>query len=476
MILSASWMFPVSSPSILDGAVLVNNDEIQDLGTIRELVSRYPKEEVRDFPGKVLLPGFVNSHSHLELSVLRGYLEDLSFWNWIQRLVEAKHEVLNHEEIKVSAEMGACEAIRAGITTVGDAMEMGASFDALLTSGLRGILYQEVFSPRADEADDRISSLHARLVELERRRLVHSRNRESSTSTRADRIILGVSPHAPYTVSGALFQKVHEYTQARKIPVCIHVAESKEEDLLLREGTGPMSVALRSRGIEWVAPECSPIQYLQQLGVISQGTLLIHCVQLIPADIPILRKTGAGIAHCPKSNWKLKHGYMNLRRLIQAGIPIGLGGDSVASNNTMDLFEEMRFALFNPSWCTPSSVSTGSSQNERQFSVEQALHMATLGGANVLGLSHLIGSIEVGKKADLIVVDLSGSHTIPVFSPITALVCSARASDVVMTMVGGEILWENGKLSTLDEEKFLEKTQPILEKLNARSASYSESV
>ena len=122
MILSASWVFPVSSPCILDGAVLVNKDEIQDFGTIGELVSRYPKEEVHEFSGKALLPGFVNSHSHLELTVLRGYLEDLPFWNWIQRLVEAKHEVLNHEEIKISAEMGACEAIRAGITTVGDAM------------------------------------------------------------------------------------------------------------------------------------------------------------------------------------------------------------------------------------------------------------------------------------------------------------------------------------------------------------------
>ena len=473
MILSASWVFPVTSPYILDGAVLVNKDEIQDFGTTTELVARYPKEQVREFPGTALLPGFVNSHSHLELTVLRGYLEDLSFWDWIQRLVETKYEVLNQGEIKTSAQLGACEAIRAGITTVGDAMDVGASLDALLASGLRGVLYQEVFSPRADEADDRLSSLHKRLVELEHKRWADSRKQENSTSPRAERIILGVSPHAPYTVSASLFQKVHGYAASRKLPVCIHVAESEDENHLLREGTGPMSRALRSRGVEWVAPGCSPIQYLQQLGVISQGTLLIHCVKLGPADISILKSSGVGIAHCPKSNWKLRHGFMNLRSLIHAGIPIGLGSDSVASNNTMDLFEEMRFALFNPSWCSSSQFPTVPGKNERQFSVEQVLHMATLGGAHVLGLSRLIGSIEFGKKADLVVVDLSGSHTIPVFSPIAALVCSARASDVIMTMVGGEILWENGKLTTLDEDKLQHKVQPILEKLNAGSTSYS---
>ena len=226
-----------------------------------------------------------------------------------------------------------------------------------------------------------------------------------------------------------------------------------------------MAEALRSRGIQWSAPGCSPVQYLHRLEILAPGTLLVHCVRLQASDLPILKQTGVSIAHCPKSNWKLGHGSMDLKRVVQAGIPLGLGSDSVASNNTMDLFEEMRFSLFNPSWFSRRDGPLAAGDSKNTFGAEKALRLATLGGAEALGLSGSIGSLEPGKQADLIGVDLAGIHTMPVYSPVTAIVHSARASDVILTMVGGEVLFEKGAVTSLDEADLKQRIGRISQKL-----------
>ena len=451
MILSASWVIPVSSPPICEGAVVLDGERIQDLGPTAEMRRSYPEQEVRDFKGAALMPGLVNVHSHLELTLLRGCLENLGFWDWIRRLTRIKYELLTREDLKISALAGACEAMRAGVTTLGDAMDLGASLDALTASGLRGVLYQEIFSPRPEEAGERLADLEAKLANLKARIETEDVRRRGCAGGRSNRIVPGVSPHAPFSVSGPLFRKVGRWAASRGLPVCIHVAESEEESLLIEEGKGPMAEALRSRGIQWSAPGCSPVQYLDRLEVLSPGTLLVHCLRLRPPDLPILKQSGVSVAHCPKSNWKLGHGWMDLKQVFQAGIPLGLGSDSVASNNSMDLFEEMRFGLFNPSWFSRRKEPLAAGGTRGGFRAEQALHLATLGGAEALGLSSSIGSLETGKQADLIAVDLTGIHTMPVFSPVTAIVHSARASDVILTMVGGEVLFEKGTVTTLDE-------------------------
>ena len=350
MILSASWVIPISSPPISEGAVVLNGSRIRDLGPAADMVRNYPGQEVRDFRGAALLPGLVNVHSHLELTLLRGYLENFPFWDWIRRLTRTKYELLTRQDLEISAMAGACEAIRGGVTTLGDAMDLGTSLDAVTASGLRGVLYQEVFSPRPEEADERLRDLEGKLEKLQERIGSAAGQRPRSGGSASDRVVLGVSPHAPYSVSGPLFRKVAQWAASRDLPVCIHAAESEEESLLIEDGKGPMADALRARGIRWSTPGCSPIQYLHGLGALVPGTLLVHCVRLQPADMPLLRTSRVSVAHCPKSNWKLGHGSMNLKRLFHAGIPLGLGSDSVASNNSMDLFEEMRFGLFNPSW------------------------------------------------------------------------------------------------------------------------------
>ncbi len=465
MILSASWVIPISSPPISKGAVVLSGERIQDLGPAADMVRSYPGQEVREFRGAALLPGLVNVHSHLELTLLRGYLENLPFWDWIRRLTRTKYELLTRRDLEVSAMAGACEAIRAGVTTLGDAMDLGAGLDALTASGLRGVLFQEVFSPRPEEADERLKDLEGKLEKLQERIGSAADQSPRSSGSLSDRIVLGVSPHAPYSVSGPLFRKVGQWAASRDLPVCIHAAESEEESLLIESGKGPMADALRARGIRWSTPGCSPIQYLHGLGALVPGTLLVHCVRLQPADMPLLRKSRVSVAHCPKSNWKLGHGSMNLKRLFHAGIPLGLGSDSVASNNSMDLFEEMRFGLFNPSWLDRGDGSVDAGSTREGFAAEQALQLATLGGAQALGLSSSIGSLEAGKKADLIAVDLSGIHTQPVFSPVTAIVHSARASDVILTMAEGKVLFDQGTVTTLDEAALKRRVGEILQKL-----------
>ena len=476
MILSAKWVIPITSPVVEHGAVLVEGDKIIDCGSLDRLRREYPLCSVRDFGEAAILPGFVNVHSHLELSILRGYLEDLPFWDWIRRLTQVKYEVLNREDLQISALLGAVETILSGITTVGDPMDFGTSLDAVLITGLRGVLYQEVFSPRSEESDAALSALNDRM-RLLRNRIRNWGTEESDIdptglarvvnlefpAMRKDRVRLGVSPHAPYTVSAPLFRKVHALAQSQGLPVCIHIAESEAETLLLEQGIGPIMAAWEQRGIPWSAPGCTPIEYLHRLGVIGESTLLVHCIRLGEGDIKILQGAGPSIAHCPRSNWKLRHGTADLKGLMQAGLRVGLGTDSVASSNNMDLFEEMRAAFSNPSWSRLGQ--SGEAAGLGSVTAADILQMATLGGAEALDLDSQIGSLEKGKQADLIVVDLSQVHTQPVFSPVTTLVFSARASDVRMTMVGGEILAEERNLPALSLAALCRQVDKVRDKL-----------
>jgi 5-methylthioadenosine/S-adenosylhomocysteine deaminase len=473
MILRGRWIVPINSIPFEHGAVVVHEDRILDFGPAPEIELKYPAELVRDFSNAAIMPGFVNVHTHLELTVLRGYLEDLPFWDWIQKLTRTKYQILARDEIAASALLGAVEAIRAGITTVGDPMDLGGSLDAVLTSGLRGVLYQECFSPKPQEAKKTLVQLTHVVEGLERRikdwplgnpflGLVSCPPKD--WGRRCDRVRLGVSPHSPYTVSQPLFQGVKEFAEARRMPLCVHVAESAAESDLLEEGTGPIMQSYRARNIQWTPPYCSPVQYLERIGILQETVLLVHCVRATDSDFDVVKSRNASVAHCPKSNWKLGHGSMNLKAAHQKKIRLGLGSDSVASNNTMDFFEEMRFTAFNPSW-QQEQTNAETQDRMKGLAAQDLLRIATLGGAEALGISENVGSIEIGKQADLIAVDLSKPHVQPVFSPTTALVYSAKASDVTMTMVGGEIVFDECGVRGVDEKALYQRTQAIREKM-----------
>jgi cytosine/adenosine deaminase-related metal-dependent hydrolase len=441
MLLAAEYLVPIATPWIRDGAVLVKKGAISDVGPLQLLKQRYPGEPITEYRGAALMPGFVNVHTHLELTVFRGYLENLAFWDWLRKLVLAKHQILSPEDFRWSALWGAAECIRAGITTIGDAMDLGSTMEALIQSGLRGIAYQEVFGKDPAEAQKALAALDDKMDCHKKRLAECSLNRPDSASA-SNLIQLGVSPHSTYIVSPALLKESAAYARGKGYPVSIHAAESEAESLFLNQGEGPIAGYYKQQNVPWSVPGVSAISYLDRLGVLDDRTQLVHCIHLAEQDFEILAARKVRVAHCPKSNAKLGNGRMQLLKMRSKGISVGLGSDSVASNNLHDLFEEMRLALF--------LAKANSAFPPVALTAADMLRIATLGGAEALGMDQLIGSIEKGKQADLIVVGLDEPHTLPVFDPVESLVYSALAFDVRMTMVAGQKLWESGEFHTLD--------------------------
>jgi cytosine/adenosine deaminase-related metal-dependent hydrolase len=424
----AKWVLPIASPPIRDGVVVVEDDKVSFVGPRDKELSDSNSDE-HDLGEAALLPGFVNVHSHLELTIMRGFLEDLPFRDWIVKLTRTKYEQLTHEDLLCSAMLGAAEAMRSGITTLADTGDTASAFEALVSSGLRGIAYREVFGPDPVNAFESLTGLKTKVEEMRRRETALVR--------------VGVSPHAPFTVSGDLFSRVANFAREASLDICIHAAESESERRFLLTGDGEFADGLRSRGIAWVPPGMSAVRYLHQLQVLESAPLLVHCVTVDDSDLVLLGESGARVAHCPKSNAKLGHGIAPAGKMLDAGIPLGLGTDSVASNNSCDLIEEGRFC---------SLIHRADAHSFTDFPASTILRLMTLGGAEALGLQDQIGSLEAGKQADIISIDLSQTHNTPVHDPSAAIVYASRSSDVTMTMVAGRILLDARMLQTVDEQ------------------------
>jgi cytosine/adenosine deaminase-related metal-dependent hydrolase len=446
-IFTARWVLPISSPPLAGGAIAVQFNQILAVGLLPEIHAQFPDASIRDFGEAAVLPGLVNVHSHLELTAFRGRLEEPHFQRWIATLIQLKSERLSSDDLLVSARLGCLEAIRAGVTTLGDTADATATVAALIESGLRGVVFQECFGPRVEQADVSVQAIEQKLYDL----------REQIFAVNAqERVRLGISPHAPYSVSDRLFALVTELSFEMSLDIAIHTAESLDEVKLLRDGTGAFAESLRNRGIAFTAPGCSTIQYFHQLGVLDAAPLLIHCVTVNDEDIALLKDSGARVAHCPKSNAKFGHGIAPLTAMLQAGIDIGLGTDSVASNNACDLIEEGRFcALLHRAY----------QRDPLLFAPDTMLKMITLDGARTLSLEHRIGSLEADKQADLIAIDLSRAHNTPHYDPAAAILFSCSARDVIFTMVAGQILYETGQVKSLDEAEILRAVRATQAKL-----------
>jgi len=409
----ARWVLPISRPPLEHATVVEHDGRIVYVG---ERASAPPGVDT-DLGDVALLPGLVNAHTHLELTVMRGFLEDLAFRSWILRLTRARRAVLSFGALVDSARAGIAEGLRAGITTYADTAESGAPFAAMREAGVRGIAYQEVFGPDPSQCAEALAGLREKVAEL----------RCDETPL----VRVGVSPHAPYSVSDALFEATAAFARAEGLPVAVHIAESEEESVYVQQGVGGWAEAHRARGIAVAQRGLSPIRMLERTRVLDAQPLLIHCVRSDGEDIAAIARHDCAVAHCPASNAKLAHGIAPLVELLEAGVRVGLGSDSVASNNRMDLLDEARLAIL------MQRVRTG---RYDAVSATKALELATLGAARALGLGHEVGSLDVGKAADLAAFPLHHARSAPVYDPATALVFSASGTSATLVAVGGRVL------------------------------------
>jgi cytosine/adenosine deaminase-related metal-dependent hydrolase len=403
-VLSADWVVRVEGPPIRDGAVALEDGRIAAVGPIADL------GEGEHFADAVILPGFVNAHSHLEYAVYAGFGDGLSFGPWIALHVERKQRV-DLEDMEAIARLGALECLRSGITTVGDCSFSGAAATACAELGLQAVVYVEVFGTDESAIRERFDPAHERI-----------------RGTLPESVRLGISPHAPYTCTLDLYRACEELG----LPIATHLAESEAETEFLRSGTGTwqefaelLVSPLGTTGIRALAGE----------GLLGPQVLAAHCVQADHEEIALLAANDVAVAHCPRSNALLGCGIAPLSELRDAGIRVCIATDSPASTPSFDMFDEMRAAI------------AGARARERRpdaLSAADALELATLGGARALGLEGETGSIAPGKQADLTVLSFSSSPFLPWEDPVTAAVLGGSPGHVVATLVSGETRYEKG--------------------------------
>ncbi len=446
MIIAGKWVLPITSLPIADGAVLVNDGMIVAVGKKEELTSKFPQEELLDFKEALILPGFVDAHTHLEYSPFRGIVADLPFWNWKLEITKLSSK-LNQADWENSAELGVLEAVRAGITAIGDITKSGASLRAAVKAGLRGCVFAETSGMDHRQTANLIKEMDERLDVWKK---------ESKGSL----VSLGVSPYSVYNSCPMLLKEVAEYSREESLLFAIHLAGSRQEYDFVKYGSGPLAHQYRQlMGWEeflWQPTGVSPVRYVEHWQVLGPNTVAIHCVQVSEEDIDILKRYEVRIVHCPRTSSRLGMGITPLWSFINKGFIAGLGTDSPASNYTNDFFDEMRVSLL---------LQRGLSTKVEALTAGKFVEMATLGGAKVLGLDDKVGSLEAGKRADIIAVDISEAHEAFGRDPYALLVYWANQENVVMTMVDGKVLYQNGNFYSLDFEKVLSETRRVKEKI-----------
>ena len=394
-VISADWVLPVEGAPIEQGAVAIEDGRIAAVGTIDELG---PGDH---HAGSMIAPGFVNAHSHLEYAVYAGFGDGLEFAPWLE-LHMARKRRLDHDDMLAIARLGAAQCLASGITTTGDASFSGAAGTAMDELGLRGIVYLEAFGGELR-------------VDVE-------------SHAASDRVRTGLSPHAPYTATPALYRECLE----TGLPIATHLAESPAEEEWLVHGSGPM--ASFSHMLPPPLGETG-IRALDRAGALGPSVVAAHCVTVDSEEIALLAEHGVAVAHCPRSNALLGCGIAPLAELRAAGVRVGLGTDSPASTPSFDMFAELRAAVF---------AARARERRPDALSAAEALELATLGSARALGLEDEVGSLVPGKHADLTVVSLDASSYFPWEDPAAALVFGGSPQSVTTTLVDGEARYERG--------------------------------
>ena len=431
-ILHPTWIATVDSQNtvLTDYSVALHEGRIHDIQPKQAILDKYSSDVEIILKNQLLIPGLINSHTHSPMSLMRGLADDLPLMDWLNNHIwptEQKH--VSAEFVYDGSLLACAEMLRSGTTCFNDMYFFPEeTARAVEHAGMRtilGLITIDFPSAWAKDADEYLSKglkLHDQL----------SNNSLISTA---------FAPHAPYTVSDEPLKQIAMYAEELDIPIHIHLHETE----------GEIEQAIASSGKR-------PIERLNELGMLSPRLLAVHMTQLDQEDINLITETGTHIMHCPESNLKLGSGFCPTYDLQQAGVNIAIGTDGAASNNDLDMIAEMQ---------TAALIAKAVAKNASALSAEDVLRMASINAAKALGLDSEIGSIEVGKSADITAVDLSAIENQPVYCPVSQLVYSAGRENVSNVWVAGNHLLKDRELTTLDEKAILEKAAYWREKIHS---------
>jgi 5-methylthioadenosine/S-adenosylhomocysteine deaminase len=432
LILTNGTVLPLSpgSKPIAQGAVAVSGGRIVHIGNRNEIERTCAAKQTLDAAGGIIMPGLVNTHNHAAMTCYRGIADDLPLMEWLNHYIFPAESKSNGEQVYWSTLLACAEMIRSGTTSFLDMyLFEDRTAEAIKEAGMRALVGEVLYdfpSPNYGPLENGFKFTED-LVER----------------WRDDPLIsIAVEPHALYTCSPSLLQRCGEMAQRYGLPLVIHLAESKTE-------------------IEEVYKKyrTTPVEHLENLGLLSSSLVASHCVWLTEKDIDLLAGRDVKVAHNPESNMKLGSGVAPIPELLARGITVGLGTDGCASNNNLDLFQEMDSA---------AKLHKVSRLDPTVMPAETVLHMATLGGAGVLGREKEIGSLEVGKKADIIVLDLNRPHLQPVYNIVSHLVYAVTGADVRDVIIDGKVVMRDRRLLTLDLERILARMTEIREAILKR--------
>ncbi len=405
-------MEPDAEP-IANGAVAIADGAIAAVGPAEQLLEQATAGEVLHASDCIVAPGFVNVHSHLAMTLLRGLADDRPLMEWLERHIwPAERAVMNRDTVRLGTRLAAAEQLLAGVTTTTDMYFFGdAVAHELAEIGMRAVVTESLIdfpTPRCSGPDEALE-----------------RQRELIESFRDHALITpSVAAHAPYSVSAANLVREAELAEELGVPMQIHLAETRWE----------VEKLLAEKGM-------SPVAYLADLGVLSERTVAAHCVHVSPEDVALLAEFEVGVAHNPVSNLKLASGVAPVPAMMSAGVAVGIGTDGTASNNTLDVLRDVQLAAL---------LHKGTSGDATALPARAAVGMITSTGAAVLGLGDRVGRLAEGFEADLVCLAVDAPHATPLYDPFSHLVFAARASDVRHVLVKGRVLVRDRKLLTVD--------------------------
>jgi len=425
LLLHARWLLPVAEPPIERGTVAVDGRHIAYVGPR----AGAPRGVDHDLGDALLMPGLVDAHTHLELTAMRGLLDGVPLWRRHVAFARARAAVLTDAALLDAARLAIADGLRAGVTTFADSSASGVSLQAMVDAGVRGIMYQEVSGAAPEQRQPALVALRDAIERL--------RPLETELAR------LGVAPRSVYAVHEDLLIDACAYALAERLPIAIHLAESRAEVAFLREGAGEIADALRAAGVAVERRSYSPVHLLKELAVSDVARpLLVHCVALDETDVSFVAESGCPVVHCPTSDAALGHGIAPVVELLDAGVTVALGTESAVTGGRADVKEEARLAAL------LQRVRTG---RPDAIGAARALEMATLGGARALGLDDRVGSLEVGKEADLAAFPLS-SYAVPRGDPVAAAVFALAGTLASFVSVAGEVRVNRGELDGADPE------------------------